>query len=150
MVLIDLQNDENFSTVPSVEDLLSWVTASLQQDYAELEQTLRIVGEAESRELNRAYRGKDNSTNVLSFASAPNDYLDYTQLGDLVICAPVVEREALQQHKTPAAHWAHMVVHGVLHLRGFDHQDEAQAQRMEDKEREVLDGLGFSDPYAML
>ena len=130
-----------------------WANAALADYEGDAQIAVRITDEAESRQLNSEYRGRDKPTNVLSFPfehpeGVPLDQIG-NYLGDLVICAPVVEREAAEQHKTPAAHWAHMVVHGVLHLRGFDHEEEAEAQRMEDKEREVLDGLGFSDPYAM-
>jgi probable rRNA maturation factor len=103
-----------------------------------------VVGPAESRALNRRYRGKDKPTNVLSFpCEAPGE------LGDVVICAPVVAREAREQGKAVAAHWAHMVVHGVLHLRGFDHIRAAQAKVMEARERAILARLSFPDPYTI-
>ena len=108
---------------------------------------IRIVDESESAELNQTYRHKSGPTNVLSFpcevpAGVPNDLL-----GDLVICAPVVAREALEQGKNPEAHWAHMVIHGVLHLRGYDHLQEDEAEQMEALEVEILDGLGYPNPY---
>ena len=111
------------------------------------ELSIRIVDEAESAELNQTYRHKSGPTNVLSFpcevpAGVPNDLL-----GDLVICAPVVEREALEQCKNSEAHWAHMVIHGVLHLRGYDHLQEDEAEHMEALEVEILDGLGYPNPY---
>lgn len=107
-----------------------------------------VVGAARSRSLNRGYRGKDKATNVLSFAGAraAPDGRDY--LGELVICAPVVATEALAQRKAPAAHWAHMTVHGVLHLLGYDHEGVGEARRMADLEVRILDRLGFSNPYA--
>lgn len=108
---------------------------------------IRIVGEAESARLNRRYRGKQKSTNVLAFPfDAPAGLADHL-LGDLVICAPVVNREAKAQEKPWEAHWAHMVVHGIMHLRGYDHQTRQEAAIMERKEAAILRGLGFSDPY---
>lgn len=131
--------------VPSPARLKAWARAALGgaahgRDGREL--TVRVVGPAESRALNRRYRGKDKPTNVLSFPSdAPGT------LGDLVICAPVVNREAREQGKTPAAHWAHMVVHGVLHLLGFDHIRPDDARVMEGRERAILARLSYPDPY---
>ena len=108
---------------------------------------VRVVGRAESQRLNLCYRGKDQPTNVLSFpASAQERALDGA-LGDLVICAPVVAREATEQGKPPAAHWAHMLVHGTLHLLGYDHERARAARAMEALEVEILRGLGFHDPY---
>ena len=109
--------------------------------------TIRIVDEAESQELNRRYRGKDKSTNVLSFPY-DGDMLDVPILGDIVICGPVVAMEAQQQGKEPRAHWAHLVVHGCLHLLGYDHVQESEAEVMEACERKILAGMGFPDPYA--
>lgn len=131
--------------VPGPARLKRWAQAALVgaahgRDRREL--TLRIVGPAESRSLNRRYRKKDKPTNVLSFPSeAPG------VLGDLVICAAVVIREAREQGKRPAAHWAHMVVHGVLHLVGFDHIRASDAKVMEGRERAILARLSFPDPY---
>ncbi len=113
--------------------------------------TIRVVDEDESRALNHAYRDRDRPTNVLSFPFEPPPGVPVEEtghlLGDLVICHAVVEREAAEQGKTPAAHWAHMVVHGVLHLCGHDHQTEAEAEAMEARERAILERLGFGDPY---
>jgi probable rRNA maturation factor len=105
-----------------------------------------VVDEAQSRELNHRFRGKDSATNVLAFPD-DNDFLDYDCLGDLVICAPLVAAEALQQSKPVDAHWAHLVVHGMLHLQGFVHQSEEQASSMEAVEIEILDTLGYANPY---
>ena len=118
----------------------------MQQSYQQLEQTIRIVDEAESRKLNHEYRSKDSATNVLAFPGEM-DLLDYDCLGDLVICAPVVMSEASEQDKTPEAHWAHMVVHGMLHLQGFDHQRDEDCAQMEAEEAKILDTLGYSNPY---
>ncbi len=143
---IDLQNDESLTGVPDKQDLETWVDAALMQDYDNLEQTIRVVGLAESRALNLQYRAIDSPTNVLSFVT-DNDYLDYECLGDLVICAPIVEQEAQQQSKSLQAHWAHMVVHGMLHLQGYDHQSTTEADEMESLEARILTTLGYSNPY---
>lgn len=148
MIHIDLQNDEGLAGVPAPQQFESWVAASLQQEYANLEQTIRIVEETESRTLNRDYRAKDKATNVLSFPVEDSAYLEYDNLGDLVICAPVVEQEARQQGKSLDAHWAHMVVHGMLHLQGFDHETDEQAAEMEALEIEILATLGQTNPYS--
>lgn len=112
--------------------------------------SVRIVGAAESRRLNAVWRGKDKPTNVLSFPSgvARVTVGEPYPLGDLVICAPVVAREAREQRKAPAAHWAHMVVHGVLHLLGYDHEIDRDAQVMEAREMNLLAKFGYSNPYA--
>ncbi len=145
---IDLQNDSGFREIPEPSLFERWVRAALQRPYKELEQTIRIVDEAESRRLNRDYRGRDKPTNVLSFPSElPSELLDYECLGDLVICAPVVEAEAREQGKPLQAHWAHLVVHGMLHLQGLDHETEAEAARMEALEIEILKSLGHTNPY---
>jgi probable rRNA maturation factor len=106
---------------------------------------IRVVGEPESRELNQRWRGRAKPTNVLSFPAAPE--LGGRQVGDLVVCAPVVAREAREQGKSLAAHWAHMIVHGTLHLLGFDHERAADAMRMEARERRLLASIGIADPY---
>lgn len=130
--------------VPSAPSLRAFARAALPKRFGEL--TIRIVDEDESRALNRDYRGKDKPTNVLSF---DGDAAMSAQgvLGDLVICAPVVAREAVEQKKTLREHWAHMVVHGCLHLQGYDHEIEPDARRMEAREIRILKSLGFPDPY---
>jgi len=144
--VIDLQNDSGLESVPAPALFQQWVDAALQTPYPRLEQTICVVGEAESRELNRRFRERDSATNVLAFPGV-NDLLDYDCLGDLVICAPLVLAEAGAQGKEVEAHWAHLVVHGMLHLQGFDHQDEQQAESMESLEVEILDTLGYANPY---
>lgn len=112
--------------------------------------TVRIVGRPESRRLNRSYRKKDKATNVLSFPDgATRDETGRTLLGDLVVCAPVVAAEAKQQGKTLSAHWAHMIVHGTLHLLGYDHERNADAKRMERHEAKILQSLGYVNPYSI-
>jgi probable rRNA maturation factor len=108
---------------------------------------IRVVGAAASRRLNRDYRGKDKPTNVLSFPASSAGREFGGALGDLVICAPVVAAEAREQHKPPPAHWAHMVVHGILHLHGFDHETPRGARTMEGLEVEILRGFGYQNPY---
>ena len=143
---IDLQNEAGIDGVPGEERLGEWVEAALQREYAGLEQTIRVVDEVEGRELNHRYRGKDSATNVLAFAYDGAE-LGYACLGDLVICAPLVAAEAAAQGKTVEEHWAHLVVHGMLHLQGFDHRDAAEAGEMEDLEAEILGTLGYTNPY---
>jgi probable rRNA maturation factor len=145
-ITVDLQNDENLDFVPPEKQFQQWIAAALQNSYQRLEQTIRIVGEAESNELNSRYRSKDSATNVLAFPSDA-EHLDYDCLGDLVICALVVAAEAEAQGKPVEAHWAHLVVHGMLHLQGFEHQDAAQTTEMETLEIKILDGLGYNNPY---
>ncbi|QBC33090.1 MULTISPECIES: rRNA maturation RNase YbeY [Pandoraea] len=122
--------------------LRRWVQAALLAD-AEL--TLRFVGAEEGQTLNRGYRGKDYATNVLTFAYAQHDSDPVT--GDIVLCCPVVEREASEQGITLEAHYAHLIVHGVLHAQGYDHEADDEAQEMEGLETEILTGLGYADPY---
>lgn len=132
--------------VPSAQSLRSFAAAALQ-GRAAAALVIRVVDARESARLNRSYRGKAGPTNVLSFPCAAPADLCAAALGDLVICAPVVAREARAQGKTPRAHWAHMVVHGVLHLRGYDHVRAREARTMEALERRILDELGYADPY---
>ena len=108
---------------------------------------IRVVGARAGRRLNREYRGKDRPTNVLSFPASSTECEFAGALGDLVICAPVVHAEARAQHKQAAAHWAHMVVHGVLHLHGYDHETPREARAMEGLEVEILRGFGYQNPY---
>lgn len=140
------------TTAPTPGDgaLRGWAAAALAGRREAAEVTIRLVDAGEGRQLNARYRGRDYATNVLSFPFAPEPGVDLPLLGDLVICAPVVNREAAEQGKAPAAHWAHMVVHGVLHLLGYDHGDDREAATMEALEVDVLHGLGFRNPYATL
>ena len=121
--------------------------AALARRAASVELSVRIVGAARSRSLNARYRHKDKPTNVLSFAGVGLMPDGVNHLGELVICAPVVAREAVSQGKAAELHWAHMTVHGVLHLLGFDHERAAEARKMESREVQILDRLGFSNPY---
>ena len=137
--------------VPSAVSFRKWVAAALDSRIREADLAIRIVGTKEGRALNHHYRGKDYATNVLSFpAELPEGLPEGVKmplLGDLVICAPVVAREAKEQKKPLAAHYAHLTVHGVLHLLGWDHEDEKEPVCMEQLEREILAGMGIEDPY---
>ena len=147
-MIIDLQIAcEQETGLPTVEQIEQWATAAVQPQSDEVEMTVRIVDEAESHELNLNYRGKDRPTNVLSFPFECPDEVELPLLGDLVICRQVVEREAQEQDKPVMAHWAHMVVHGSLHLLGYDHIEDVEAEEMESLETQIMTGLGFADPY---
>jgi probable rRNA maturation factor len=127
--------------VPDEAHFAEWVRAAMRSD-AEI--TVRLVGENEGRELNRAYRGRDYATNVLTFVL--RDSPPYQ--GDLALCAPVVAREARVQGKALTAHYAHLTIHGVLHLQGYEHENDAEAHAMEKLERRILKRLGYPDPYS--
>ena len=155
---IDVQMAASGVLVPSGDDIERWARAATCERAAgepAPELTVRVIDEHEMTELNERYRHKRGSTNVLSFAFEmpdspwPDDAPAMNLLGDVVVCHDVVTREAQAQGKALDAHFAHMVVHGVLHLRGYDHEDDAQAAKMEDEERRVLAALGFDDPYAV-
>jgi probable rRNA maturation factor len=146
---VDIQIATADDNIPSEQQFEHWVRAALPADRANVELTIRIVGTTESQTLNSQYRQKDSPTNVLSFPSDLPPEVDIPLLGDLVICAPVVESEAREQDKSLEAHWAHMVVHGVLHLLGYDHLDDEEAAIMERLEAEILEGLEYVDPYAI-
>jgi probable rRNA maturation factor len=135
--------------VPSSRRIAAWARAAAGRRGSAAGLAIRVVTSVESRALNRAYRGLDKPTNVLSFpaGAAPPAGRGPVPLGDLAICAGVVAREARAQRKPVAAHWAHMVVHGVLHLTGYDHERDADARRMERREVRLLAGLGFANPY---
>ena len=136
--------------VPTPASFRRWAEAALQgaRHRKPAELSIRIVDAREGRALNRQYRGKDYATNVLSFPVDLPHGVASPLLGDLVICAPVVAREAREQGKPPRDHYAHLTVHGVLHLLGFDHQNERDATRMETLETRILAGLGIANPYA--
>ena len=147
-ISVDLQNDEELDLVPPEQQFEQWIAAALQDSYSQLEQTIRIVGEAEGRELNSRYRGNASATNVLAFPGA-NELLDYDCLGDLVIWAPVVAEEAQAQGKPLEAHWAHLVVHGMLHLQGYDHENDVDFKKMCREEGRILSNLNVPNPYQL-
>jgi len=137
---LSVQHGITASNLPSRTQLRKWARAALEHD-AKI--VLRVVGRSEGRMLNRSYRHKDYATNVLTFvlrASPPFE-------GDLALCAPVITREAREQGKSVIAHYAHLVVHGVLHLQGYDHEKKADARVMEKRESRIITQLGYADPY---
>jgi probable rRNA maturation factor len=136
---------------PDEDDIRRWIEAVLaaEAETAEVELTVRIVDEAEIAELNARYRHKTGPTNILSFPFEAPPGVELNLLGDLVIAAPVVQREAQEQGKSETAHWAHMIVHGMLHLLGYDHSKPAEAEDMEAREINILHELGFSNPYLL-
>ncbi len=157
MIELELQNPYDFDSIPSTDDLHKWSNAALQNHDGEVSLVIRVVDEDEGKRLNQTYRNKESATNVLSFPYEVPDYAvdipelndEYSQqhLGDLVLCENVVMQEAKAQNKTLEQHWAHLVVHGVLHLQGYDHINDDDALQMESLEIEILKGLGFDNPY---
>jgi probable rRNA maturation factor len=143
---VDVQNATAFEPLPDDAQFRLWVETALRGK-SEAELTLRLVDRDESRKLNSRYRGQDQPTNVLSFPAELPPGIDIPLLGDIVICAPLVGEESEAQHKSLPAHWAHLVIHGVLHLLGHDHQIEQEAVEMEAMEVELLASLGFGTPY---
>tara|TARA_R110000744_G_scaffold54996_3_gene116442 strand:+ start:2441 stop:2911 length:471 start_codon:yes stop_codon:yes gene_type:complete len=146
-IIVDLQVACGDKPVPEIHDFQGWVEAALNPYKKPFELTIRLVSSDESRQLNYQYRGKDKATNVLSFPFEVPEGIELDLLGDLVICVDVVEQEAIAQHKSSNAHWAHMTVHGCLHLLGFDHIEDDEADEMEALETKIITGLGFAAPY---
>ena len=139
-IKLSVQIANELANIPTKAQFKKWVKAALRVD---TEVTIRIVDEAEGRALNSIYRGKDYATNVLTFPLTEEPYL----MGDIVLCAPIVMAEATAQHKTLEAHYAHLTVHGVLHLHGYDHETYPQAELMEGLEISILAKLGYANPY---
>jgi probable rRNA maturation factor len=141
---LELQDATRSAKVPDARRFRAWAKAALARS---AQVTIRVVGAAEGRKLNRAYRGKDYATNVLTFVyeSAPRRPLS----GDIVLCAPVLAKEAREQGKALEAHYAHLTVHGLLHLQGWEHEAAGDARAMEERETRLLARLGFPDPYAV-
>lgn len=157
-VNVELQQACDVASVPGAAEIRRWIEAAIHAatsdrgDIGDCEIVVRIVGEEESRDLNSRYRHKDSATNVLAFpaneAAIPGlPAGPRPTLGDLAICGPVVEREALEQGKPVASHWGHLLVHGTLHLLGYDHQSKAEAAEMERLEVRIMADCGFGDPY---
>jgi probable rRNA maturation factor len=145
---LDLQNASSHRDIPAQSLLKLWLQAAVGTQRRQAEISLRIVDEAEMTELNGRYRGKPQPTNVLSFPADLPPEVKLPYLGDIVICAAVVEQEAQTQHKTVADHWAHMLIHGTLHLLGFDHIEPSEAEAMESLEIDILKTLHIADPYS--
>lgn len=144
---MDIQNVSGFDSLPDDVLIIKWAELALDKQHKEAEITLRVVDIAEGQKLNKEWCKKDSATNVLSFPvgepieQAPN------LLGDIVICAPIVEQEAKEQGKDIEAHWAHLVIHGILHLQGYDHESDEEARLMETKEIHILKKSGYANPY---
>ncbi|MEZ8304070.1 rRNA maturation RNase YbeY [Vibrio splendidus] len=140
---------ENEQGLPTEQDIQLWLDKIIPQFQENAELTVRIVDTEESHQLNHDYRGKDKPTNVLSFPFEVPPGMELDLLGDLIICRQVVEKEAEEQNKPLLAHWAHMVVHGSLHLLGYDHIEDDEAEEMESLETEIMQTMGFEDPYIL-
>ncbi|MEO9493189.1 rRNA maturation RNase YbeY [Vibrio splendidus] len=140
---------ENEQGLPTEQDIQLWLDKTIPQFQENAELTVRIVDTEESHQLNHDYRGKDKPTNVLSFPFEAPPGMELDLLGDLIICRQVVEKEAEEQNKPLLAHWAHMVVHGSLHLLGYDHIEDDEAEEMESLETEIMQTIGFEDPYIL-
>ncbi|MGH8645984.1 MAG: rRNA maturation RNase YbeY [Gammaproteobacteria bacterium] len=148
-VELDVQYATHGTPVPSPAQLRAWVRAAIASHRERVSLTIRIVDEEEALDLNQRWRNAKKATNVLAFPCSGLEAIMPGFLGDVVLCAPVVVREAAAQHKASEAHWAHLVIHGTLHLLGFDHAVSAQATEMEEVERAILHRLGYSDPYLL-
>lgn len=153
-MMVDIQRESSAADLPSDAQITAWAQAALEDIQPAAELCVVLIDATESQQLNAQYRGKDYPTNVLSFPFEQPEGIDPAELGDvaniigdMLICAEVVQREAREQGKSPEAHWAHMVVHGCLHLCGYDHIEDDEAEEMEDLERAILKKLGYSDPY---
>lgn len=145
---LELQIATEAKTLPHPSQFREWISESLTDQVEEdVDLTIRIVDEEEMKDLNHQYRNKNKVTNVLSFPGELKADIGYYNLGDVIICAPVIEQEAKKQNKELLAHWAHIVVHGALHLVGYDHKDNKEAKVMEDLETKILLKLGFPPPY---
>jgi len=164
MIELDVQNPYEYASTPKNDELQQWVEAAIQgkNTDSQLSIVIRFVNEEEGKTLNRAYRQKKYATNVLSFPfeepefisdiaelnEAITQHLQQQHLGDIVLCEKVVQREAREQNKTLRQHWAHLIVHGVLHLQGYDHLNDEEANLMESLEIKILKSIGFDNPYA--
>lgn len=143
---VEVQRETSISSLPSDQQFEQWATAVLRS-HGEAELVIRLVDQEESRRLNEQFANRNKPTNVLSFPAGLPPSIGLPLLGDIVICAPLVEREAEDQNKTILAHWAHLTIHGILHLLGHDHQSEDEAADMEALETGLVQSFGFPDPY---
>lgn len=147
MNYLEIQLATSYADYPSEQQFQLWLDTVLQEDDQDSEIVIRLVDDQESAELNQQYRHKQGPTNILSFPFEAPDGFDTDLLGDLVICAPLIALEALQQNKQLFDHWAHITIHGVLHLLGYDHIDDAEAEEMEALEIKILSRLNINNPY---
>ena len=143
---VEVQRETSISSLPSDQQFEQWATAVLRGQ-GEAELVIRLVDQDESRRLNEQFANRNKATNVLSFPAGLPPSIELSLLGDIVICAPLVEREAEDQNKTILAHWAHLTIHGILHLLGHDHQTEEEAADMEALETGLVQSFGYPDPY---
>jgi len=147
MNYIDIQYIYKADNLPDEQQIQRWIDSALQDYLTDTEIVVRIVDEQESAELNQQYRHKSGPTNILSFPIDLPEGIELYLLGDLVICAPVLEKEAVEQQKGLSDHWAHIIIHGVLHLLGYDHIEDDEAELMENKEITILKTLTIANPY---
>jgi probable rRNA maturation factor len=144
---MEIQNASESVTLPEDKLLIEWADQALDEKNINAEVTLRVVDIEEGQFLNKEWRNKDYATNVLSFPVGDTIEQAPDLLGDIVICAPIVEKEAKEQGKEVEAHWAHLIIHGILHLQGYDHESETDAEVMETKEIQILKNIGYKNPY---
>ena len=147
MVNVEVQFVASVQDTPEENEFRSWANAVESTVAGQQEAAIRIVDEAEMAELNFQYRKKNGPTNVLSFPAQLHEEIDIPFIGDVIICASIVAKEALEQGKSLESHWAHMTVHGILHLQGYDHIDDGDANKMENLEIQIMNKLGFENPY---
>ena len=147
-LIVDIQMASASEEAPDPQSIERWVSAALNNQRDSTELSIRIVDTEEGQALNEQFRGSTGATNVLSFPFENESPEPLPLIGDIVICAPLVLKEANEQNKTLNAHWAHMIIHGVLHLLGYDHQNETDANLMESLETDIMQGLGFPPPYS--
>ena len=144
---VDVQFGLDESGLPTADEFMFWAVAALENIDTELELSIRIVDEAEATQLNEKWRDMEGATNVLSFPTEITEEIQPRPLGDVVICAPIIAREAIEQEKPIADHWAHMVIHGTLHLLGYDHIETLEMKKMESLEIKLLNQLNIDNPY---
>ncbi len=147
MNILEIQNESQSSLIPEKKLFKYWLDAVLKNDNQDSEIVIRIVDEDEMIQFNQRYRDKKGATNILSFPFEVPDGVESQLLGDLLVCAPVVEREAWQQNKKLEQHWAHLIIHGILHLLGYNHIDDVDAEEMEALEINILSTIGINNPY---
>lgn len=147
MNFLEFQLESKSNQLPAQSLFKKWIDAVLKDTTQNSEIVIRVIDEDEMMLFNEQYRGKEGATNILSFPFDPPDEVDSDLLGDLLVCAPVVEKEAQQQNKELEHHWAHMVVHGVLHLIGYDHINDVDAEEMERLEKKILESIKIDNPY---